>query len=137
MSDKQEKEMPVLDDSVVGFRLQQKDDTSKDVEIIAKKDQNGDYPVVTFNFMVGEEAQSFSLSRDELSAVVFSISREDQQSKLLDSRFREYKEVPVRLVVEAKKDIRKGEMVIVYRKEKVPIEFEYNREKVKDVYSFN
>ena len=60
-----------------------------------------------------------------MAAITFSLAREDQQSKLLNSRFREYKEVPIRLVTIATKDIKKGDPVVIFRKEKVPIDFEY------------
>lgn len=120
----QDKEkLPVLDDSIEGFRIQRVDDKSKDLEIIAKKDKNGDFPIMSFSVLDNNNEQlTFAIDRDEMAAITFALSRQDQQSKLLDARFREYGEKMVRLVVIANKDIKKGEPVVIYRKEKVPID---------------
>lgn len=127
-------DLSLLSENVEGFMLPRLDDTSKDVQVVAHKDKDGDYPVLQFHFedSTGEK-MSIALDRDQLSAITFALSRQDQQSKLLTGRFRQYKEVPVRLVVRASKDIKKDELVIIWRKEKVPLDFEYTYEKGKTI----
>ena len=117
-----------LVDNVEGFRLQRRDDSTREVEITARKDENGDYPIVQFEVLNPDgEPTIFALGRDEVAAIMFALSREDQQSKLLGARFREYKEVPVRLVIEATRDIKKGDFVVAWRKERVPLDINYTK----------
>ena len=81
----------IFDDNLVGFQMQRLDDKSKDIQVIARKDENGDYPVMIFSFVnKNGENESFVVGKDEMAAITFSLAREDQQSKLLNSRFREY-----------------------------------------------
>ena len=96
------------------------------VDIQALKDEKGDYPVLRFIFKEDGKERTMILKRDDLSAVTFAVSRQDQQHKLLNARFRKYREKKVRLAIMANKDIKKGEMMIVFRKERVPIDFEYD-----------
>jgi hypothetical protein len=122
-----------LVEDVEGFRLVRIDDSTKSVDVSSRKDKNGDYTSIFFELgsecECGQDTKSvqFALNRDDLSAITFALSREDQQSKLMNMQFRKYKEVPVRMVVQATKDIKKGDMVIVWRKEKVPLDFEYTK----------
>lgn len=123
-------DLPLIDENVEGFLLKRVDDQSKSVEIVAHKDANGDFPVIQLHFEDNNgEKMMLALERDELAAVTFALARQDQQARLLSQRFRQYKEVPVKLVVRATRDIKKDDYVIVYRKEKVPLEFEYSYEK--------
>lgn len=105
------------------------------VEVVAQKDEQGDYPVVKFLYENGGKTMKFALSRDQLAAITFALARQDQQSKLLNAKFREYKEVPVRLIIKAQKDIKAGELVVVWRKERVPVEFDYTYEKSNKQFS--
>lgn len=117
-----------LTNDVEGFRLTRADDPTKTVDILARRDDKGDYPVLQLEFQEDDgTVKKLFLKRDEISAITFALSREDQQSKLLASKFRQYKEVPVRLVVQATKDIKKGEYVVVWRKERVPLDFNYTK----------
>ena len=120
---KQSSEDGTLLEGEQGFRL--KDVLSSGViDIMTQADKQGDYPVL---FFLQNGVKKFALWRDELAAITFALSRQDEQSKLIDARFREYKEVPVRLVTVATKDIKKGEPVVIWRKEKVPVEFQYTK----------
>mgnify|MGYP001584234148 CR=1 FL=1 len=98
------------------------------VEALAEKDESGDYPILQFSF-VGTDGVPvrFALKRDELAAISFALARQDQQSKLLSLRLKEYKEVPVRLTILAQKDIKKGDYVVCWRKERVPQEYNYTK----------
>lgn len=111
----------VLDEDFQAFRL------ATGMEVISKKDENGDYSKLMFRVKDkdGNDLDFFA-SRDEMAAVTFALARQDQQAKLLNSNFRKYKEVPVRLVIRALKDIKAGDFVVTYRKERVPVdEFNY------------
>lgn len=112
----------IFDDDIQAFR------TGSGIEVVARKDDKGDYPTLVFvtKDAEGKEHQ-FSVSRDEMAAITFALSRQDQQHKLLTARFREYKEVPVRIVVQTTKDIKKGDFVVIWRKEKVPLDFNYSK----------
>lgn len=111
----------LLDDDFQAFRL------ASGLEVIAKKDENGDYPMMMLRWTDAEGVEhDLKASRDEMAAITFALAREDQKSKLLTAQFRKYKEVPVRLVIRALKDIKKDELVITYRKERVPIDFDYD-----------
>ncbi len=118
----QEKANTTLDEAVEMFQLESVYGTKSAVTLLAKKDEKGDYPVIEFVV----DGKKFGLWRDELAAVTFACARADQQSKLIQAKFRTYKEVPVRLVIAATKDIKKGELVVAWRKERVPIENEYS-----------
>lgn len=113
---------PVLEEDYQAFQVRDLSNP-RGVEIVVEKDKEGNYPVMMF--LVGKE--KFYVKTDELAAITFAISRQDQQHKLLDSRFREYVEKPVRLVTIATKDIKKGDPVIIWRREKVPVEFAYTK----------
>lgn len=119
-------EKTILDENMQGFQLTNQMDNGS-VEILAERDENGDYPILMFNYQIEGVSHKFALQRDELAAITFALARQDQQSKLLTLRFREYKEVPVKLVIEAKKDIKKGDLVICWRKERVPLDFNYSK----------
>ena len=131
MSKKEEKQdlgtETLLDDNVQGFKLNNLLGNGS-VEVLAEKDEKGDYPVIMFNYTdaEGKEVQ-FALPRDEMAAITFILARQDQQDKLLQHRFLTYKEVPVRLMIEAKKDIKKGDFVVCWRKERVPQDYEYTK----------
>lgn len=116
----------LLDDSIQGFQLTNPMGNGS-IEVLATKDEKGDYPVMSFCFQNGEQTVKFALKRDELAAITFALARQDQQSKLLDTHFKEYVERPVRLMIEAKKDIKKGDFVVCWRKERVPKGYEYTR----------
>ena len=117
----------LLDDNVQGFKLNNLLGNGS-VEILAEKDEKGDYPALMFNYTdaEGKEVQ-FALPRDEMAAITFILARQDQQDKLLQKRFQTYKEVPVRLVVQTQKDLKKGDYVVVWRKERVPQDYEYTK----------
>src|SRR3990167_6551572 len=116
-----------LVEDVEGFRLIRADDSTKSVDVSSRKDKNGDYTTIFFelNDLNNENPIQFAINRDDLAAITFALSRQDQQSKLLSANFRKYKEVPVRMVVKATKDIKKDEMLIVWRREKVPLDYEF------------
>ena len=117
----------LLDDSIQAFQLSSLMENGS-VEVIAEKDEKGDYPVLQFNFTNTEgESAKFAVKRDEMAALTFSIARQDQQDKLLNARFQTYKERPVRLAIQAQKDIKKGDFVICWRKERVPQNYEYTK----------
>lgn len=120
----------IFDEELQVFELTPVAGDAYKVLVIGRKDDRGDYPVLTMEFK-GRDGKnnSISLWRDELTAITFALSRQDQQSKLLNAKFREYKEVPVRLVIEAKRDVKKGDMIVAWRKERVPIDFNYTHEK--------
>ena len=117
----------LLDDNVQGFKLNNLLGNGS-VEMLAEKDEKGDYPVIMFNFTdsEGKEVQ-FALPRDEMAAITFILARQDQQDKLLQKRFQTYKEVPVRLVIQTQKDLKKGDFVVCWRKERVPQNYEYTK----------
>lgn len=110
----------ILQDDFQAFRL------PGGIEVVSRKDKNGDYTTLRFIFKdkAGVE-QELLIPRDEMAAITFALARQDQQSKLLNARFRQYKEVPVRLVIRALTDIKKDQFVVCYRKERVPIDDEY------------
>jgi hypothetical protein len=122
------KEENTLTENVEGFRLVRVDDQTKSVDIYSKKDENGDYPAMFFE-LTGDNGElvRFALKKEEMSAITFALTKADDQYKLLNAKFREYKEVPVRLIIEAKKDIKKGDFVVAWRKERVPIDFNYSK----------
>lgn len=111
----------IFNDAFQAFRL------STGVEVIAKKDSNGDYPTMMFLSKDKDGVEhEFYASRDEMAAITFALARQDQQHKLLDARFRQYVEKKVPLIIQATKDIKKGESICVIRKERVPIDSNYN-----------
>lgn len=117
----------LLDDKVQGFQLTNPMGNGS-IEVLAEQDANKDYPVLLFNFIdTAGVSTKFALQRDELAAVTFALARQDQQHKLLDMKTREYVERPVRLMIEAKKDIKKGDFVVCWRKERVPAQLNYTR----------
>ena len=117
----------LLDDNVQGFKLNNLMG-SGNVEVLAEKDEKGDYPTLLFNYTDGEGKEvHFALPRDEMAAITFVLARQDQQDKLLHKRFQQYKEVPVRLMVQTTKDIKKGDFVVCWRKERVPMDYEYTK----------
>ena len=127
----------VLDNSMQVFGVDSLAGDATHVEIVAKIDEKGDYPVLQFYFKDKEgKEKKFAVWRDEMAAITFALARQDQQSHLLNERFRNYKEVPVRLVIEAKQDIKKGDMVVAWRKERVPVDFDYTYEKFNNSMSF-
>lgn len=117
----------LLDDKVQGFQLTNPMGNGS-IEVLAEQDANKDYPVLLFNFVdtIGVSTK-FALQRDELAAITFALARQDQQHKLLDMKTREYVERPVRLMIEAKNDIKKGDFVVCWRKERVPAEYSYTK----------
>lgn len=111
----------IFKDGFEAFRL------STGIEVIAKKDANGDFP--TMMFLVKDKdgvEHEFFAKRDEMAAITFALARQDQQHKLLDVRFRQYVEKKVPLIIKATKDIKCGESICVMRKERVPIDSQYN-----------
>lgn len=123
---------PVFDDNEQVFQLKTKFGSSaSSVDISAKKDEQGDYPLLVMHFTDKHGSKELALDRDELAAICFALSRDDQQAFLLNQRFRTYKEKMVRLVVTADRDIKKGQPLIVFRRERVPIDDEYTYEKSK------
>lgn len=117
------KDGAIFDDNIQAFRL------ATGLEVIAKKDDKGDYPMLMFVHKDDEgKEHQFMASRDEMAAITFSLARQDQQHKLLTAKFREYKETLVRVVVQATKDIKKGDFVVIWRKEKVPVDQSYTKD---------
>ena len=116
----------LLDDKLQSFQVSSMMGNGV-VEILAEKDEQGDYPVLIFYFKDGERDVRFAVKRDELAAITFALARQDQQHKLLDARFQQYKEVPVRLIVQTTKDLKKGDYVVVWRKERVPMDYNYTK----------
>lgn len=113
----------IFDDDRPTFKLTSLTSDVSNIFIYSKKDEKGDYPAL-FIEIDGKKAVVW---RDEMTAATFALSRQDQQYKLLDARFREYKEVPVRLIIQTTKDLKKGDYVVAWRKERVPIDFNYNK----------
>ena len=127
MSDEIKKDIEdgtLLDDSIQGFQMNNVQGTGQ-VEIISEKDENGDYPVLQFLFKDGDNETKFALKRDEMAAITFALARQDQQHKLLDQRFLHYKERKVRLAILATKDVKAGDYIICWRKERVPQDYDY------------
>ena len=126
----------LFDESVQAFEIRDWV-TDKVVSIVAKKDEHNDYPALVFEVDDRGRRTKLTLGRDELAAITFCLARQDQQSKLLDARYREYKEVPVRLVAIASRDIKKGSPIVMWRKERVPIDFEYTHEPTNNMFYVN
>ena len=117
----------LLDDNVQGFKLSNLMGGGN-VEVLAEKDEKGDYPTLLFNYTDAEGKEvRFALPRDEMAAITFVLARQDQQDKLLHKRFQQYKEVLVRLLVQTTKDIKKGDFVVCWRKERVPMDYDYSK----------
>ena len=115
----------LLGDKVQGFQLTNPMGNGS-VEVLAEQDTNKDYPVLLFNLVdTAGVSTKFALQRDEIAAITFALARQDQQHKLLDVRMKEYKEVLVRLMIQTNKDIKAGDYVVCWRKERVPVQHNY------------